>query len=304
MLHRIAISALAATAVVAVASWKWRSDWPGPHPRAVEALERQIAAWEAWLLIRLPEDAEPVISDRDLMERLNRFTKSPVVLLEPTTDRAIGDPVPVAGLTVKEAIGAVGQSEQNRAERTGSASASSLRVYWRDSNPEAETFTALLKTSRLRGRWWSPSVCWYRLTAAPAGSSTAQAAEDLIKLRVVRNSIETPYWPQEFERVYFDSSVNGLSATSSRRNSLRAIDLVWRMRVEALGFDLLLIILITGTMTFIAQTALSRLKSRGRRRAGLCAFCGYDLQATPDRCPECGRVVESTNINRCASIAF
>jgi predicted RNA-binding Zn-ribbon protein involved in translation (DUF1610 family) len=54
----------------------------------------------------------------------------------------------------------------------------------------------------------------------------------------------------------------------------------WKVNVAGLSFGIL-----PGVRGALWVRSLRR---RRRMRAGLCATCGYDLRATPDRCPECG----------------
>ncbi|HEY7119824.1 MAG TPA: hypothetical protein VH475_24755 [Tepidisphaeraceae bacterium] len=59
----------------------------------------------------------------------------------------------------------------------------------------------------------------------------------------------------------------------------------WMVRVPMWG------LLVMSGLLPAARVASARRRARARR-VGFCVACGYDLRATPERCPECGRVTD------------
>lgn len=60
----------------------------------------------------------------------------------------------------------------------------------------------------------------------------------------------------------------------------------WAVGVPTIG-------LIAALAVFPAVRIRHELRRHRRARADQCVHCGYDLRATPDRCPECGTAVKT-----------
>jgi hypothetical protein len=75
-----------------------------------------------------------------------------------------------------------------------------------------------------------------------------------------------------------------------------------RFSVTYLVMPLWIITAVTGTLP--AVFAVRHFKKGTQSLTGLCAHCGYDLRATPDRCPECGTPSLTTWNFQCASVSY
>ncbi|HEY2589537.1 MAG TPA: hypothetical protein VGI81_27570 [Tepidisphaeraceae bacterium] len=62
-------------------------------------------------------------------------------------------------------------------------------------------------------------------------------------------------------------------------------------RVMFLRLPFWALVALTGAGSMLSYLFVHRATIRLRRASKLCVRCGYDLRATPDRCPECGTPV-------------
>ena len=88
-------------------------------------------------------------------------------------------------------------------------------------------------------------------------------------------------------------------------NPMRRYDVGWRLphiaayryfqeRFQRWSTTLVSLWFLTLLFAIFPIVRFAPLLWRGRRSAGrVCGRCGYDLRATPDRCPECGTPVHS-----------
>jgi hypothetical protein len=74
---------------------------------------------------------------------------------------------------------------------------------------------------------------------------------------------------------------------------------VWNCVVRV-AYWIPMTLFLTPGLIWVARRVIVRRRCR-RRAAGFCPKCGYDLRATPDRCPECGRPAYGSGISEPSS---
>jgi hypothetical protein len=160
-----------------------------------------------------------------------------------------------------------------------------VRSYW---TADVAGVVRQVPTPHSRLVWSANGDVTYRHQASPPGSKAVYQSPGWIYGHGPANARD--------DFVFFGSNVHRFLGVTYADN-------VWKSsRGDPLNGEREILVRVPYWLLLAATGALpiKRLLLRRRRRraaraaAGLCAVCGYDLRASPDRCPECGTVREAT----------
>jgi hypothetical protein len=153
----------------------------------------------------------------------------------------------------------------------------SYRLY---DNKSIRTDWLLIQTGR---------VCWSRAYLKILDYDKHKNSDDRssILFRYDKMSVQDSLWNYRIET----SRSPGLSETNilgiqwlSYINPRRRGDYGWELAIPCSYFCA------SASLFFLlsARFVMRQRTTKHRQKAGLCPKCGYDLRASPDRCPECG----------------
>lgn len=93
----------------------------------------------------------------------------------------------------------------------------------------------------------------------------------------------TPYLPRVILRPGETSSIDTPISPARLNERLRIVSRRWQAQIP-------FILPIAAVACAVVAAGVPLVRKLRTRRPGTCRHCGYDLRATPDRCPECGTV--------------